>query len=110
MSRLFIDTPYLVFQNHDTQNDAPLQASEQEIAVLRDLGKRYAEIASCPVNARRAAEWQSLNDLRDCRPLIWMNEICWNEMNVGDELTLRCTGWGRGYEDFLRRTLGAGGR
>ena len=42
MSRLYIDTPYLVFANHDTQNDAPLTASGDEIRVLRELGARYA--------------------------------------------------------------------
>jgi hypothetical protein len=106
MSRLYIDTPYLVFDTHDTQNDAPLEADEQEIGVLRELGARYAEIASSPVNAARAREWQRLNDLDECRPLIWMNEICWNEMNVEDELTLRTSGEVcQRIETHLRRTI-----
>ncbi len=106
MSRLFIDTPYLVFQNHDTQNDAPLQATDHEIHVLRELGKAYAEIAADPVNARRAGEWRALNDLKDGRPLIWMNEICWNEMNVNDELTLRTASEVcQRIETHLRRTI-----
>ena len=106
MSRLFIDTPYLVFQNHDTQNDAPLQATDQEIRVLRELGKTYAEIASNPINARRIQEWGRLNDLKPCRPLIWMNEICWNEMNVDDELTVRTASEVcQRIETNLRRTI-----
>jgi len=106
MSRLFIDTPYLVFQNHDTQNDAPLQASDQEIRLLRGLGKQYAEIASNPMNARRMQEWGRLNNLEPSRPLIWMNEICWNEMNVNDELTMRTTGEVcQRIETMLRRTI-----
>jgi hypothetical protein len=89
MSRLFIDTPYLVFENHDTQNDAPLDAGREEVAVLRALAGRYAEIAAAPVNRERERLWRRLNDLQEVRPLIWLNEVCWNEMNVGDELTLR---------------------
>ncbi len=106
MSSLFVDTPYLVFQNHETQNDAPLDARPEEIEVLRRLACRYAEIAADPVNGERRRAWSRLNDLRPERPLVWMNEVCWNEMNVGDELTLRtenvvC----RRIETELRRTI-----
>lgn len=106
MSRLFIDTPYLVFENHETQSDAPLDARPEEIAILRTLASRYAEIAADPVNEKRRRMWSRLNDLRPERPLLWMNEVCWNEMNVGDELTLRtenvvC----RRVETELRRTI-----
>jgi hypothetical protein len=106
VSSLFIDTPYLVFQNHETQNDAPLEAAPAEIAVLRGLAQGFAEIAAHPVNAARRTEWQRLNDLQPSRPLVWMNEICWNEMNVDDELTLRTTSTVcRRIETQLRRTL-----
>lgn len=106
MSSLFIDTPYLVFQTHDTQNDAPLDADASEIAVLRELAREYAEIASLPVNSLRREEWRGLNDLEPCRPLVWMNEICWNEMNVDGELTLRTSSEVcRRIETQIRRTL-----
>ena len=106
MSSLFIDTPYLVFQNHETQNDAPLKENSVDVGVLRELAKAYAEIASHPVNAARREHWRRLNDLEECRPLVWMNEICWNEMNVNDELTLRATGEvARSIESQLRRTI-----
>ncbi len=106
MSSLFIDTPYLLFQAHDTQNDAPLEASAEEISVLRELATRYAEIAGDPANAERREQWRRLNDLESCPPLVWMNEICWNEMNVDGELTL-CTSAEvcRRIETQLRRTL-----
>ena len=106
MSSLFIDTPYLVFQNHETQNDAPLEGSDQEIGILRDLAKEYADIAMDPANAERKEQWRRLNDLESCRPLVWMNEICWNEMNVGDELTTRTTDVVcRRIETAMRRTI-----
>jgi hypothetical protein len=38
--------------------------------------------------------------------MVMIDQVCWNEMNVEDELTLRCTDPEcRGYEDVLRRTL-----
>jgi hypothetical protein len=89
MSRMFIDTPYLVFENQETQDDAPLEAAPDELATLRALAQEYAEIASDPVNVERKRLWAGLNDLVPTRPLLWMNEVCWNEMDVGDELTLR---------------------
>ena len=42
---------------------------------------------------------QKLNDLESDRPTVWINEICWHEMNVDDELTLRCeSDWARQQE------------
>ncbi len=89
LSSLFVDTPYLIFQNHETQNDANLNINDSDIEVLRELAKHYAEIANDPINDQRKEMWRRLNDLETIRPLIWMNEVCWNEMNVEDELTLR---------------------
>jgi len=38
--------------------------------------------------------------------MVWVNEICWNEMNVGDELTLRTRHpWAQDQECGLRRLL-----
>ena len=38
--------------------------------------------------------------------MVMIDQVCWNEMNVNEELTLRCEDPEcRGYEDFLRRTL-----
>ena len=38
--------------------------------------------------------------------MVMIDQVCWNEMNVDEELTLRCEEPEcRGYEDFLRRTL-----
>jgi len=106
MSSLFIDTPYLVFQNHETQNDAPLSASAAEIRVLRELALRYGLAAADPSNAERREQWRRLNDLESCRPLVWMNEICWNEMEVDGELRLQTSSEVcRRIETQLRRTL-----
>lgn len=74
--------------------------------ILRDLAGALAEIASQSVHQEKARLWADLNSLRPQRPMVWINEICWNEMNVDDELTLRCEHpWARGQEDQLRKEL-----
>ncbi len=46
------------------------------------------------------------NDLKSKRPMVWINEVPWHEMNVNDELTLRCQHpWAKQLEDQLRKEL-----
>jgi hypothetical protein len=74
--------------------------------VLRRLADRQAEIAALPVQRERAELWRRLNQLEPTRPLVWINEIPWHEMNVDDELTLQTTDpWCREVETRLRRRL-----
>jgi len=74
--------------------------------ILRRLAEQKAQIAALPIHAEKAALWTQLNDLKPTRPLLWINEVCWNEMNVDDELTLQCEGdWARWWETRLRREL-----
>jgi hypothetical protein len=50
--------------------------------------------------------WQKLNDRESERPMVWINEICWHEMDVDNELTLRTEHpWAQEQERELRRTL-----
>jgi hypothetical protein len=73
---------------------------------LRALVEQQAEIAALPVHSETAELWRKLNDLEPVRPLVWINEIPWHEMNVDDELSPLCTDeWARGVELGLRRTL-----
>jgi len=74
--------------------------------VLRRLASELADIAALPVQREKARLWRDLNDLKSVRPMVWINEICWHEMNVDDELTLRCSHpWAQDQERELRRTL-----
>jgi hypothetical protein len=73
---------------------------------LRSLAGELAAIAALPVHREKAELWRRLNDLEAVRPLVWINEIPWHEMNVADELTLRTVHpWARELETRLRRTL-----
>jgi hypothetical protein len=80
--------------------------TKQDLAVVRDLAARVAEIAALPVQEENRGLWRKLNGLKPDRPMVMIDQICWNEMNIGDELTLRCADPEfRSYEEQLRRTL-----
>jgi hypothetical protein len=80
--------------------------SDNDKEVLRRLGERLADIASRPEQREKAGLWQKLNDLQSERPLVWINEIPWHEMDVDGELILQTEHpWARDQERDLRRTL-----
>ena len=80
--------------------------TNREKDVLRRLGARIAEIAELPVHKDKAVLWQKMNDMEQERPMVWINEIPWHEMNVKDELTLQSKHpWARELEQNLRRTI-----
>ena len=80
--------------------------SHKDRDILRGLAEEVAQIAALPIQRERAKLWTDLNDLKPTRPLVWINEVCWWEMNVNDELTCRCEdGWARGQESGLRTLL-----
>ena len=65
-----------------------IRLSQADTAILRELASELAGYAALPVHAEKARMWQRLNDLRSERPMVWMNEIPWHEMDVDGELTL----------------------
>lgn len=74
--------------------------------ILRTLASRVAEIAALPIQVEKRRLWRALNGLRPVRPMVMIDQVCWNEMNVNDELTLQCEDEEcRAYEQQLRRTL-----
>ncbi len=68
---------------------------------------RVAEIAALPVQEeKRRAVAQAQRACSPSAPMVMIDQVCWNEMDVDDELTLRCADPEcRGYEEQLRRTL-----
>ena len=80
--------------------------SKSDVAIVRGLAARVAEISALPVQDEKRALWRKLNSLAPERPMVMIDQVCWNEMNVGDELSLQCANAEcRGYEEQLRRTL-----
>ena len=97
---------------HDPGSYAPplkireIRLLPTEKETLRALARDLAAIAALPVHKEKAGLWHKLNDLESARPMVWINEIPWHEMNTGDELTMRTTDpWARELETRLRRTL-----
>jgi hypothetical protein len=83
-----------------------MDVSPHDKDILRELAGQVARIASLPVQQERAELWRRLNRLEPVRPLVWINEIPWHEMNFNDELTLRTTDpWARGQEWHLRALI-----
>jgi hypothetical protein len=86
-----------------TEGDLP---PARDVDHLRNLAGELANIAALPVHREKARLWTALNDLKSERPMVWSNEICWNEMDVDGELTLQTEHpWARAQERGLRRTL-----
>ena len=84
----------------------PIHLSPRDTDLLRGLAAELAAIAALSVHEERARLWQQLNDLQSVRPMIWINEIPWHEMDVNGELTLVTEHpWARDQERDLRRTL-----
>ncbi len=80
--------------------------SMKDVGIVRELAARVADIAALPVQEEKRELWRKLNARRPVRPMVMIDQVCWNEMNVHDELTVRCTDKEcRGYEDQLRRIL-----
>lgn len=97
---------------HSASHCEPLPAAEEislsahDKEILRRLASELAEIAALPIHQEKARLWQRLNDLESARPMVWINEVCWHEMDVGGELTLQTEHpWARDQERDLRRTL-----
>jgi len=97
---------------HDPSHYAPppvvegIRLSQKDTDVLRGLAGELAQIAALPVQEEKAGLWRRLNDLDSARPMVWINEICWNEMDVDGELALTTEHpWARDQEQELRRTL-----
>ncbi len=80
--------------------------TKEEKAVLRALGRRIAEIAALPIQETRRRMWKRMNGLDPVKPMVWIFEIPWHEMNVNDELTLRTRDpFLQNVEQGLRRTI-----
>lgn len=75
-------------------------------AVLRSLAGKYRIYAESEHNAQRAKLHKASNDLQMIRPVVLIDELPWHEMELEDELTLRCTDpYLREVEQFLRREI-----
>jgi len=79
---------------------------EKDREILRDLAGRLGEIAALPVQEEKRRLWRRLNGLKPERPMVTIDQVCWNEMNIEGKLTLLCEDEEcRSYEQSIRRKL-----
>src|SRR5512137_2352960 len=80
--------------------------SARDRGIIHDLAARVAGIAALPAQEEKRAMWRRLNARKPVRPMVMIDQVCWNEMNVDHELDLECEGKeARGYEWELKATL-----
>jgi len=80
--------------------------NNKDLSIIRDLAKRTAELAALPIQEEKRRLWRGLNNKKPERPMIMVDQVCWHEMNVNDELTLLCQdeearGWERHFRTIL---------
>src|SRR5659263_711502 len=64
--------------------------------VLRELAKKMAEIAYLPVQDEKKILWTANNDLKPVRPMVYIDQLPWHEINTSKEMQMECT------DPFLR--------
>lgn len=64
--------------------------SKSDTAIIRELAKQVRDIADLPRQKETIKAWKAMNGLKPLRPMVMIDQIPWHEMNVNDELTLRC--------------------
>lgn len=74
--------------------------------VIRELGRRYAEIAALPRQQETIDGWRRLNGLQaDTRPMVRLDQLPWDELDWGEEEMVNREGLFRGVERRLRMTI-----
>lgn len=74
--------------------------------VLQELGKKYMGAAMEVKNEETRRLWKKLNGLKPERPMVTIDQLPWNELNVDNELTPKCSDpYLREIETALRRDL-----
>lgn len=83
-----------------------MKGIEQDRVVLRELAQRIAEIAVLPIQEEKKRLWRKHNGLNPERPMVTIDQVCWNELNIDGKLTLICEDPEcRIYEDRFRKIL-----
>ena len=83
-----------------------MRITPEEKDTLRELAKRYAELAALPVQDERRERARDINGLIPRRPMVWIHEIPWHEMDIGGKLRLVCADESaREMEWFFRSAL-----
>jgi len=80
--------------------------SKNEIEILRELGKKYMQYASLPIQKKKINLWKALNRSQMQRPMVVIDQLPWNELNTNGELdcVIKDEFW-RNIEHGLRKSI-----
>jgi len=80
--------------------------NQVEIKVLRELAEKYAAVAALPAQNEKRRLWLKLNTINMERPMVLIDQIPWNEMDVDGSLICQVQDpYWRGVETEMRQTL-----
>ena len=106
MQTLYPVDSYTIDEEHVWHKEVDVVVTDKDKAILRELGKQIADIAMLPIQQERKELWARMINLKETRPMIWMCDFCWNEMEVGDELILQTSSkFCQNIEEELRSIL-----
>lgn len=79
---------------------------QKDELILRELASKYFDMANSDKNRQNILLHKMVNDLKQPRPIVLIDEIPWHEMNINDELTLKCeSDFCRNIESFFRMNI-----
>ena len=80
--------------------------SKHDVETVRELAKRYIEIANSEKHVKMRERFRATNDLKIVRPPVIVEELPWHEMNMDGALDCVCEDGGlRGIEYSFRVAL-----
>ncbi|MGB9642428.1 MAG: hypothetical protein ACPL3Q_04420, partial [Candidatus Ratteibacteria bacterium] len=73
------------------KNNSNFESIEnKDIVILRELAAEISEIAHLPGHSTTISEWKRTNDLKPGRPMVWINEVPWHEIQSCGLLNIQC--------------------
>jgi hypothetical protein len=74
-------------------------------SAVREVAKRYAEVAALPRQQETIDGWRRLNGLQSTRPMVRIDQIPWHELDWGEEEMVNREGEFADIERYLRMTV-----
>lgn len=80
-----------------------MELSQKDIAVLREVASKYMGYAALPVQDEKRRLWRCLNAGHMEKPLVTIDQMPWNELDVDGSLTCRVENpYFRRVEEWMR--------
>lgn len=64
-----------------------MEIKQKDTTILRELAKKYMEIATLPTQKNKLEMWKAFNRHDKVRPMVVIDQLPWNELNYDGSLT-----------------------